>query len=120
MVVISSLFQILILNACFCRKGIFVAFRELLAALRAFQLFSKLSPTNFIRINSDNTSVVAWLNKGRCSKPLEFLLPSATEFYKYKFALKVKAFHLKSIHNTSAEALSRSLILSWLKLRGKK
>ena len=41
----------------------FIAYRELPAVLLAFQVFAKIAPKSFIRINSDNTSVVAWLNK---------------------------------------------------------
>ena len=37
----------------------FIAYRELLAVLLAFQVFAKIVAKSFIRINSDNTSVVA-------------------------------------------------------------
>ena len=49
-----------------------ITYRELLAVLLAFQVFAKRAPQSCIRIYSDNTSVVAWLNKGRCSKNLVF------------------------------------------------
>ena len=49
-----------------------------------------------------------------------FLLLSAIEFYKFKHGLKIKAFYIKSSHNTSADALSRGRIPPWLTKRGKK
>ena len=58
-------------------ENIFIAYRELLAALFAFHAFSKLAPAHFIPINSDNTNTVGWLSNGRCTKKLGFLLLSA-------------------------------------------
>ena len=68
----------------------FIAYRELLAVLLAFQVFAKIAPKSFIRINSDNTSVVAWLNKGRCSKKPGFLNLAAIEAIKIQFWFKSK------------------------------
>ena len=101
-------------------RDIFIAYRELLAVLLAFQVFARIAPQRFIRINSDNTNVVSWLNKGRCSKQLGFLLLSAIEFFKYKFGLRVKAYYIKSKHNTSADCLSRGHTPQWLGWRGVK
>ena len=98
---------------------LFIAFRELLAALFAFHVFSRFTPCSLLRLNSDNTNAVIWLNKGRCSKRLGFLILSAIEFYKAKYGLKVKTAYIKSSHNTSADALSRGRIPYWLKVRGK-
>ena len=98
---------------------IFIAYRELLAVLIAFQLFAKLKPKSYVRVNSDNKNVVAWINKGRCSKKWGFRLLSAIEFFKYKFELRIKAFYIKSSHNTSADALSRGRTPFWLTQRGR-
>ena len=86
--------------------------------LLAFQVFAKIAPNSFIRVNSDNTNVVSWLNKGRCSKKMGFLLLSAIEGFKFKFGLKVRAFHIKSKHNKSADDLPRGH--QWLAQRGTK
>ena len=96
----------------------FISYRELLAVLLAFHIFAKKSPNSFVRINSDNTSVVSWLNKGRCSKKLGFLLLEAIETYKFNFGLKIKAFYIKSDHNTSADKLSRKAPPLWLEAAG--
>ena len=98
----------------------FIAYRELVLALFAFHAFSKIAPTHFIRINSDNTNTVGWLNKGRCSKKLGFLLLSAIAHYKYAGGLKVTAHYIKSAHNTSADLLSRGQMPRWLQQQGVK
>ena len=96
----------------------FIAYRELLAVLLAFQVFAKMAPKSFVRINSDNSSVVPWLNKGRCSKKLGFLILSSIEFFKYRFGLRVKAFYIPSSKNVSADELSRGRTPGWLRRRG--
>ena len=101
-------------------NNIFIAYRELLAVLLAFQAFARFAPKSYIRINSDNSNVVSWVNKGRCSKKLGFLLLSSIEAFKFKYGLKVKAFYIKSKHNTSADALSRGKTPDWLRWRGDK
>ena len=104
----------------FYLKTIFIANRALLVALVTIYAFSELAPASFLRINSDNTNTVGWLNKGRCSKNLEFLFLAGIEYYKYVGGLKVKAFYIKSSHNTSADALSRGQVPRWLEQRGVK
>ena len=52
------------------------------------------------------------------SKKWGFLLLSAIEVFKYKFGLRIKAFYIKSSHNTSADALSRGRTPFWLTQRG--
>ena len=99
-------------------EDMFIAYRELLAVLFAFQVFAKLAPNSFIRLNSDSTSVVSWVNKGRCSKRPGFLILSAIESFKFNFGLKVKAVYIKSSHNNSADKLSRNLTPPWLASRG--
>ena len=96
----------------------FIAYRELLAVLLAFQVFAIIAPKSFIRINSDNTSVVAWLNKGRCLKKPGFLLLVTTEAIKFNFGLKVKAVYIKSDHNNTADTLSRNDTPPWLRAKG--
>ena len=96
----------------------FIAYRELLAVLLACQMFAKISPKSFVRINSDNSNVVTWVNKGRCSKKLGFLLLSAIEFFKFRFGLRVKAYYIKSRKNVSADKLSRGRTPIWLRRRG--
>ena len=96
----------------------FIAYRELLAVLLAFQVFAKIAPKSFIRINSDNTSVVAWLNKGRCSKKPGFQILAAIEAIKFNFGLKIKAFYIKSKHNNTADTLSRGQTPPWLSAKG--
>lgn len=86
--------------------------------LLAFQRFAELTPRSFVRINSDNSSVVAWLNKGRCSKKMGFLLLAAIEFFKYRFGLRAKAYYIESKKNTSADDLSRGRTPVWLRRRG--
>ena len=98
--------------------NMFIAYRELLAVLLAFQVFAKISPKSFIRINSDNTSVVAWLNKGRCSKKPGFRILAAIEAIKFNFGLKVNAFYIKSKHNNTADTLSRNQTPPWLGAQG--
>ena len=96
----------------------FISYRELLAVLLAFQVFAKIAPNKLIRVNSDNTSVVSWLNKGRCSKRPGFLILSAIEAFKFNFGLKVKTFYIKSEHNNSADKLSRDQTPLWLGRKG--
>lgn len=100
------------------RKPLFIAYEELLAVLLAFVQFAALAPGSFIRINSDNDSVVSWVNSGRCSRKWGFIFLAAVEFFKAKYQLKVKAFHIPSSHNSSADSLSRGRTPRWLKERG--
>ena len=99
-------------------NDVFIAYRELLAVLLAFQVFAKIAPKSYIRINSDNSSVVSWVNKGRCSKKMGFIILSAIEVFKFRYGLKVKAFYIESKKNRSADDLSRGRTPKWLKRRG--
>ena len=99
-------------------KNLFISYRELLAVLFAFHCFAKLAPKSYVRINSDNTNTVSWLNKARCPKKMGFLLLAAIQFYKAKHMLRVKAFYSKSEHNTSADELSRGHTPCWLNQHG--
>ena len=51
-------------------------------------------------------------------KKMGFLLLSAIEAFKFKFWMWVKALHIKSGRNTSADDLSRGHTPQWLALRG--
>ena len=97
-----------------------IAYRELLAAVIAFLYFAPKSPSSLVRINCDNQNVVAWLNKGRCSKKLGYRLLAIIELVKLKFNLKVSAVYIKSSSNVSADALSRGKIPRWLEMRGER
>ena len=96
-------------------ENVKIAYRELLSAVIAFLYFAKRRPSSLIRINCDNSNVVSWLNKGRCTKKLGYRLLSVIELIKLKYNLKVSVFFIKSSSNTSADSLSRGLIPEWLK-----
>ena len=95
-----------------------IAYRELLSAVIAFIIFSPYSPSSWIRINTDNQNVVAWLKRGRCAKKLGYRLLSVIELIKLKYNLKVSVFYIKSSGNVTADSLSRGVIPRWLKQRG--
>ena len=59
-----------------------IAYIELIAALVGISDFSKYQPNKLVNLFSDNTDVVAWLRKGRCSAGLGFKLLAAIEFFK--------------------------------------
>ena len=51
-----------------------IAYIELIAALVGISVFSKYQPNKLINLYTDNTDLVAWLRKGRCSAGLWFKL----------------------------------------------
>ena len=71
-----------------------------------------------VTLFSDNTDVVAWLRKSRCSAGLGFKLLAGIEFFKRKHMLKITAKHIPGIQNNSADCLSRGKIPKWLQTRG--
>ena len=95
-----------------------IAYIELIAALVGISVFSKYQPNKLINLYTDNTDVVAWLRKGRCSTGLGFKLLAAVEFFKQKHALKISVKHIPGSQNNSADLLSRGRVPTWLKLRG--
>ena len=97
-----------------------IAYIELIAALVGISVFSRFQPNKLITLYTDNTDVVAWLKKGRCSAGLGFKLLAAIEFFKRKYALKIPVKHIPGIQNNSADVLSRGSVPSWLELRGKR
>ena len=110
-------------NSKFCGynikfEDVKIAYRELLSAVIALLYFAPNYPSSFIRINTDRKNVVAWLNRGRCSKSLGYSLLSVIELLKYKYKLKISAYFFESAKNTSADMLSRGKTPSWLRKRG--
>ena len=97
-----------------------IAYIELIAALVGISVFSKFQPNKLINLFTDNTDVVAWLRKGRCSAGLGFKLLAAVEFFKRKHNLKISVRHIPGIQNNSADSLSRGRVPAWLKLKGKR
>ena len=95
-----------------------IAYRELMSTVIAFLYFAPKSPSSLVRINCDNSNVVSWLNKSRCSKKLGYRLLSVIELIKLKYNLKVSVFFIKSSSNSSADSLSRGVIPQWLKAQG--
>ena len=99
-------------------EDVTIAYRELLSAVIALLYFAPNYPSSFVRIKTDNQNVVAWLNRGRCSKRLGYSLLSVIELLKCKYKLKVSAYFIESAKNTSADILSRGKTPKWLKKRG--
>ena len=97
-----------------------IAYIELIAALVGVSIFSKYEPNKVINIFSDNTDVVAWLRKGRCSAGLGFKLLAAFELFKREHKLKLSVKHIPGIQNNSADELSRGSVPTWLKLKGRR
>ena len=95
-----------------------IAYLELLAALAGFACFSVFQPNKIIRLNSDNTDVVAWLTKSRCSAGIGFKLLAAIEFYKREYSLKITTRHIMGHHNNSADSLSTGLFPIWFQKYG--
>ena len=59
-----------------------IAYIELLAAMFGIAVFSNLCAGTLVRLNSDNTGVVAWLRKGRCWAGLGFKILSVIKLIK--------------------------------------
>ena len=101
-------------------KRLPIAYIELIAALVGISVFSGFHPNKLINLYTDNTDVVAWLRKGRCSAGLGFKLLAAIEFFKRKHALKLSVKHIPGSQNNSADELSRGKIPTWLQKRGQR
>ena len=91
-----------------------IAYIELLAALVALSVFSEFYPNRVMLLNTDNTDVVAWLRKGRCSKGIGFRLLTAIEYFKRLHGIKISPRHIPGRFNNSADSLSRGVIPHWL------
>ena len=95
-----------------------IAYIELIAVLVALSVFAASNRNRLVTLYSDNTDVVSWLYKGRCSAGLGFKLLAAIEFFKRKYRIKLRARHIPGRHNVSADCLSRGSIPAWLKRDG--
>ena len=100
------------------RSGLPIAYIELIAALAALSVFSHLNRNQLILLNSDNTDVVAWLRKGRCSKGIGFKLLAGIEYFKRVHSLKLSPKHIPGRFNNSADSLSRGIVPGWLDTHG--
>ena len=83
-------------------------------------MFSNLCAGTLVRLNSDNTGVVAWLRMGRCREGLGFKMLSAIELIKRRECIKISAYHLRGTNNSTAAHLSRGGVPEWLQRRGRK
>ena len=100
------------------KSGLPIAYIELIAALAALSVFSHLNRNKLILLNSDNTDVVAWLRKGRCSKGIGFKLLAGIEYFKRVHNLKISPKHIPGRFNNSADSLSRGIVPKWLDTHG--
>ena len=100
--------------------SLLIAHLELLAALVGIICFVPHCKGRIIRLNSDNTDAVAWLQKSRCSAGLGFRMLAVIELYKHQFRVKISTRHIKGVANRSADFLSRGKIPAWLKIYGSK
>ena len=91
-----------------------IAYLELLTTLMALTCFAIHHSWTLIRLNTDNTDVVAWLRKGRCRAGIVFRILSAIEFLKKRHNIKLCPKHIKGANNCSADKLSRGKIPRWL------
>ena len=98
---------------------LFIAYRELLAALFPILAFAKNGRKKFVRVNSENINMVNPKIQFGVKKNRFFIL-SAIEYYKFKCGcgLKIKAYYIKSSVKTSADAISRGLTPKWFLFRG--
>ena len=102
------------------RRELPIAYLELLAAMVGVVCFSELCRGRIVRMNSDNTNAVTWLQKSRCPAGIGFRMLSVIELYKHKFQIKVSTHYIPGEANISADSLSRGVTPSWLKRFGKK
>ena len=84
-----------------------IAYIELLAVLVALSVFSEFYANSLVILNTDNTDVVAWLRKGRCSRGIGFKILAGVEYFKRLHGIKISPRHIPGRFNTSADALSR-------------
>ena len=97
-----------------------IAYIELLAALFGIVVFSDLCQGRLVRLYSDNTDVISWLQRGRCRAGIGFKILSAIELIKRRDCIKLSPKYIKGKCNTTADCLSRGEIPKWLKERGRK
>ena len=87
-----------------------IAWLELFAAYAAIDLFAARSPGHYLVLYTDNMNALAWLSRRRSPNPYVCALVSAIERLKYQFMLKLSVRYIPSIHNVSADLLSRKEI----------
>ena len=97
-----------------------IAYIELLAAMIGVVCFIPFCRNRIVRLNSDNTDAVAWLQKSRCSAGMGFRMLAVIELYKLTYNSKISARYIKRVANKSADSLSRGVIPGWLVRFGKK
>ena len=96
-----------------------IAWLELLAACVAVYAFAPLLHTQrLLTLYSDNTNVVAWLNKRRAPNPFVCAVVAAIERVKYGRILKISTRYISTRHNRTADRLSRGQIPDYLYTRG--
>ena len=95
-----------------------IAYIELIAVLAGFCVFSQSQKNTVVKLYTDNTDVVAWLQKSRCRAGLGFKILSAIEYFKRSYRLKICTRHIPGKHNNTADLLSRGKIPSWLQRYG--
>ena len=95
-----------------------IAYIELIAVLVGFSVFAKHHRHERIILYSDNTDVVSWLQKSRCSAGIGFKLLAAIEYFKRTYYMKISARHIPGRHNHSADSLSRGSVPLWLSRGG--
>ena len=95
-----------------------IAYIELIAVLVGFSVFAGNHRNELITIYSDNTDVVSWLRKSRCTAGIGFKLLAAIEFFKREYQLKISARHIPGRHNNTADSLSRGTVPHWLSEHG--
>ena len=100
------------------RRRLPIAYIELIAVLVGFSVFAKHHQNERIILYSDNTDVVGWLQKSRCSAGIGFKLLAAIEYFKRTYFLKISARHIPGRHNNSADSLSRGSVPRWLNRGG--
>ena len=71
-----------------------------------------------IRLNSDSSNAVAWLQKSKCPAGIGFRMLAVIELYKRKYGVKISARYIRGVGNKSADFLSRGKIPRWLKNSG--
>ena len=84
------------------------------------EAFSAFNPNSVVRLNTDDTDVVSWLKKGRCKAGIGFRILAAIELLKKRFNLKISPRYIPGPKNTSADALSRGTIPTWLCKHGQR
>ena len=92
--------------------------KELLACLIAIWCFSDKMAGCAVKLWSDNTSAVQWLQKGRSSNERGNKYLACWELQKYLLKCKVSTGWIPGDKNNTADELSRGSVPEWLQRRG--